>query len=127
MKADLQDLTALAAVLRAGGFRQAARARGESASTLSEAVRRLETRVGVRLINRTTRNVAATEAGLRLMERLGPALAEIEASLDVVNSFRDRPTGTLRRAIFSSRLRNPPGQRDRPAFDPGCGAAPLDL
>ena len=63
---------------------------------LSEAVRRLEAQLGVRLLNRTTRSVVPTEAGARLLERLGPALAEVEAALDVVNGFRDRPAGTLR-------------------------------
>lgn len=63
---------------------------------MSEAVRRLEARLGVRLLNRTTRSVAPTEAGVRLFERLAPALTEIEASLDVINTFRDRPAGTLR-------------------------------
>lgn len=94
--ADLQDLLAFVAVVEAGGFREAARASGTSASGLSEAVRRLESRLGVRLLNRTTRSVAATEAGARLAERLGPAFGEVEAALDVVNSFRDRPAGTLR-------------------------------
>ena len=96
MAADLGDLTAFAAVARAGGFRDAARATGGSASSLSEAVRRLEARLGVRLLNRTTRSVAPTEAGARLLDRLGPALGEVEAALDVVNGFRDRPAGTLR-------------------------------
>ncbi|MDB6011544.1 MAG: LysR family transcriptional regulator [Gammaproteobacteria bacterium] len=96
MAADLGDLTAFVAVARAGGFRDAARAIGSSASTLSEAVRRLETKVGVRLLNRTTRSVTPTEAGARLLDRLGPALVEVEAALDVVNGFRDRPAGTLR-------------------------------
>jgi DNA-binding transcriptional LysR family regulator len=96
MTADLRDLTAFAAVARAGGFRDAARASGSSASSLSEAVRRLEARFGVRLLNRTTRSVAPTEAGARLLDRLGPALREVEAALDVVNGFRDRPAGTLR-------------------------------
>jgi DNA-binding transcriptional LysR family regulator len=96
MTADLRDLTAFAAVARAGGFRDAARASGSSASSLSEAVRRLEARFGVRLLNRTTRSVAPTEASARLLDRLGPALREVEAALDVVNGFRDRPAGTLR-------------------------------
>ena len=96
MAADLGDLTAFAAVARAGGFRDAARATGGSASGLSEAVRRLEAKLGVRLLNRTTRSVAPTEAGARLLDRLGPALGEVEAALDVVNGFRDRPAGTLR-------------------------------
>ncbi|MET0308406.1 MAG: LysR substrate-binding domain-containing protein, partial [Sphingomonas sp.] len=83
-------------VARARGFRTAAVGRQVSASTLSQAVRRLEDRLGVRLLNRTTRSVAPTEAGARLLERLGPALSEVEAALDVVNMFRDRPAGTLK-------------------------------
>jgi DNA-binding transcriptional LysR family regulator len=59
-------------------------------------VRRLESRLGLRLLHRTTRHISPTEAGARLAERLAPALAEVEASLDVVNHFRDRPAGTLR-------------------------------
>jgi DNA-binding transcriptional LysR family regulator len=83
-------------VARAGGFREAARATDTSPSGLSEAVRRLESRLGVRLLNRTTRSVAPTEAGQRLLERLRPALTEVESALDVVNRFRDRPAGTLK-------------------------------
>ena len=90
------DLTAFMVAACGGGFRDGARASGSSASSLSEAVRRLETRLGVRLLNRTTRSVAPTEAGGRLLERLGPALGEVEAAVDVVNGFRDRPAGTLR-------------------------------
>lgn len=96
MKADLGDLIAFVAVARAGGFRDGARAAGASASGLSDAVRRLEAQLGVRLLNRTTRSVSATEAGQRLLERLTPALTEVEAALDVVNRFRDKPTGTLK-------------------------------
>ncbi|GLQ54163.1 LysR family transcriptional regulator [Devosia nitrariae] len=96
MKADLGDLNAFVAVARARGFRDAARQASLSASGLSEAVRRLETQLGVRLLNRTTRSVVPTEAGARLLEQLQPALIEVEAALDVVNSFRERPVGTLR-------------------------------
>ena len=96
MATDLNDLSAFVAVARAGGFRDAARVAGGSPSRLSEAVRRLEGRFGVRLLNRTTRSVALTEAGARLLERLAPALGEVEAATDAVNAFRDRPTGTLR-------------------------------
>jgi DNA-binding transcriptional LysR family regulator len=96
MKADLDDLKAFVAVARARGFREGARLSGSSASALSEAVRRLEAQLGVRLLNRTTRSVVLTEAGRGLLERLGPALAEMEAALDVVNGFRDRPVGALR-------------------------------
>ncbi len=96
MTIELSDLAAFVAVARSNGFRDAARTSGSSASSLSEAVRRLESKLGVRLLNRTTRSVAPTEAGARLLDRLGPALLEVEAALDVVNGFRDRPAGTLR-------------------------------
>ena len=96
MPPNLADLTAFVAVARAGGFRDASRKTDGSASSLSEAVRRLESTLGVRLLNRTTRSVMPTEAGARLLDRLGPALGEVEAALDVVNGFRDRPAGTLR-------------------------------
>lgn len=96
MAVEINDLAAFLAVARAGGFRDAARSSGVSASGLSTAVRRLEARLGVRLLNRTTRSVAPTEAGARLIERLAPALAEMEAALDVLNRFRDRPAGTLK-------------------------------
>jgi DNA-binding transcriptional LysR family regulator len=96
MAADIQDLLAFVAVVNAGGFREGARLSGKSASSLSDAVRRMEARLGVRLLNRTTRSVAPTEAGARLMERIVPALGEVESALDVVNDFRDRPSGTLK-------------------------------
>jgi DNA-binding transcriptional LysR family regulator len=96
MKVDLSDLNAFLAVSRAKGFREGARVSGSSASGLSEAVSRLEAQLGVRLLHRTTRSVVPTEAGQRLLERLGPALTEVESALDIVNIFRDKPAGTLR-------------------------------
>ncbi|GGZ08064.1 LysR family transcriptional regulator [Pseudoduganella plicata] len=110
MNVDLGDLQAFVAVARAGGFRDAARLGSVSASGLSEAVRRLEQRLGVRLLNRSTRSVVPTEAGRGLLERLGPAMREMEVALDVVNGFRDRPTGTLRLNVpmVATRLVLPP-------------------
>lgn len=102
---DLQDLSAFVAVVRAGGFREAARAGGGSASSLSAAVRRLEARLGVRLLNRTTRSVAPTEAGMQLAERLAPSLGEIGEALDLVNAFRDQPRGTLKLNVPGSVVR----------------------
>ncbi len=96
MAADVADLNAFLAVARARSFRGAARASGGSASGLSDAVRRLEEQLGVRLFHRTTRSVVPTEAGARLAERLGPALAEVDSALDVVNRYRERLAGTLR-------------------------------
>jgi DNA-binding transcriptional LysR family regulator len=92
----LSDLDAFSAVARRRSFRAAATLRGVSPSTLSDAVRRLEASLGVRLLNRTTRSVTPTEAGSRLLERLTPALSEINAALDAVNAFRLSPLGTLR-------------------------------
>lgn len=105
MKSDLGDLNAFLAVARARGFRDGARLSGMSASGLSEAVRRLEAQLDVRLLNRTTRSVVLTEAGQGLLERLGPALTEVEAALDVVNGFRDRPAGALRLNVPMSAAR----------------------
>ena len=94
--AELGDLAAFVAVASAGGYRDAARAGGRSASSLSEAVSRLEARLGVRLLHRTTRSIAPTEAGARLLDRLTPALGEVEAALDAVHGVSGRPAGTLR-------------------------------
>lgn len=107
---DLADLDAFAAVARARSFRGVAALRNVSPSSLSQAVKRLEERLGVRLLNRTTRSVTATEAGERLMTRLSPTLAELALALDEVNSFRDSPTGTLRLNVPSvaAKLSLPP-------------------
>src|ERR1700761_2210521 len=102
---ELNDLAAFVSVTRAGGFRDAARINGVSASSLSTAVRRLEARLGLRLLNRTTRSVAPTEAGLRLIEKLTPLFSEMEAALDVLNVFRDKPAGTLKLNVPSSAAR----------------------
>lgn len=96
MKLDLGNLTAFVTVARARGFREGARSSGISASRLSEQIRRLEAQLGVRLFNRTTRSVTLTEAGAGLLDRLSPAIDEMELALDVVNSFRDRPVGNLK-------------------------------
>ncbi|QCP54699.1 LysR family transcriptional regulator [Trinickia violacea] len=102
---EMNDLAAFVSVARAGGFRDAARISGVSASSLSAAVRRLETKLGLRLLNRTTRSVAPTEAGLRLIEKLTPLFSEMEAALDVLNVFRDKPSGTLKLNVPASAAR----------------------
>ncbi|MEX3934043.1 LysR family transcriptional regulator [Paraburkholderia phymatum] len=99
---ELNDLAAFFSVARAGGFRDAARISGVSASSLSIAVRRLETKLDLRLLNRTTRSVAPTEAGQRLIDKLTPLFSEMEAALDVLNVFRDKPSGTLKLNVPSS-------------------------
>lgn len=93
---DLPALDSFAAVARHRNFRRAAIERGVSASTLSQAVRELETRMGVRLLNRTTRSVALTDAGAALLERLGPALIEIGEAVSEARSAQAEPSGTLR-------------------------------
>jgi DNA-binding transcriptional LysR family regulator len=105
MATEFNDLAAFVSVARAGGFRDAGRISGVSASSLSVAVRRLEAKLGLRLLNRTTRSVAPTEAGLRLIEKLTPLFSEMEAALDVLNRFRDKPTGTLKLNVPSSAAR----------------------
>src|SRR5262245_29912391 len=93
---DLADLAAFAAVARQRSFRKAAALRSGSPSTLSGAVRRLEARLGVRLLNRTTRSVTPTEAGARLLDRLAPALGEVAAAVEGVGAAHDGLSGTLR-------------------------------
>lgn len=92
----LADLQTFATVARLRSFRKAAVELGVSPSALSHAMRKLEARLDVRLLHRTTRSVAPTEAGEQLLARLSPALLDIEAALEEVNAFRDSPLGTLR-------------------------------
>jgi len=94
--APLEDLAAFAAVVQHRGFRGAAAANGTSASRLSEAVRRLEERLGARLLHRTTRSCVPTEAGARLFDRLLPALQDIGGALAAVVETKDKPAGRLR-------------------------------
>lgn len=96
MPMDIALLHAVVAVAQAGGFREAARVTGSNPSKMSDSVRRAEQQLGVRLFHRTTRTVVLTEVGRALMERLLPAMTEVDAALDVVNRFRDTPSGTLR-------------------------------
>ncbi|SDG17245.1 MULTISPECIES: LysR family transcriptional regulator [Thalassobaculum] len=91
-----KDLEAFLAVARAGSFRQAATDRGVTPSALSQSLRALEERMQVRLLNRTTRSVALTEAGDLLQARLTPAFADIEAAVDEVLSLGGRPAGRVR-------------------------------
>jgi DNA-binding transcriptional LysR family regulator len=95
-KPSLGDLTALAAIAAHRSFRKAADELGLKPSTLSHMMRVLEQNLGVRLLNRTTRSVAPTEAGERLVGRLQPVLRDLDAALQEVDDFRGRPSGTLR-------------------------------
>ncbi|WP_422616117.1 LysR family transcriptional regulator [Ochrobactrum vermis] len=99
------DVEAFLLVARARGFREASRISGTSSSSLSDAVKRLEAGLGIRLLNRTTRSVRPTEAGRLLMERLGPAFSEIASALDQATSNRDRPAGSLKLNVPASAAR----------------------
>lgn len=93
---DLVDLTAFMAVAEERSFTRAAVKLGVSQSTLSHTVRRLEARLGFRLLTRTTRSVAPTIAGERLLAKLTPALADVEAEISALTEMRAIPTGTIR-------------------------------
>ncbi|MDX3973690.1 LysR family transcriptional regulator [Shinella sp.] len=93
---DLSELAAFEAVARHRSFRKASEERGVTASAISHAVSNLEARVGIRLLNRTTRNVSATDAGAMLLAQLSPALRDIGSALDALNQFRDTPFGKVR-------------------------------
>ena len=92
----LDSLDVFAAIVRCGGFRAAAAERGVSSAALSQSLSSLEEALGIRLLNRTTRSVAPTEAGVRLLERLEPALQDIRLAIDDLNQLREKPTGTIR-------------------------------
>lgn len=93
---DIADLTAFVMIAQAGSFTAAARQMGISQSALSQIVRRLEDRLDVRLLARTTRSVGPTAAGERLVARLAPMLRDLEEGLEELGEFRDRPRGHIR-------------------------------
>jgi len=95
-RGNLDDLLAFVAVARERSFTKAAAKLGVSQSALSHTLRALEARLGVRLLTRTTRSVAPTEAGERLLRAVGPRLEEIETELAALSAFRDKPAGTIR-------------------------------
>jgi DNA-binding transcriptional LysR family regulator len=95
-RGDLDDLLTFLAVGQERSFTRAAAKLGVSQSALSHTIRGLEDRLGVRLLTRTTRSVAPTEAGERLLDTLIPRFAEIEAELDALRELREKPAGTIR-------------------------------
>lgn len=92
----LDSFDVFASIVRCGGFRAAAIERGVSSSALSQTINALEEALGIRLLNRTTRSVSPTEAGQRLLDRLAPALGDIQLAIAEVGELRDSPSGTLR-------------------------------
>ena len=93
---NINDLIAFRAIARERSFTRAAAQIGVSPSALSHTIRGLEERIGVRLLTRTTRSVAPTQAGERLLATIGPRLDEIEAEVTAVSELRDKPAGTIR-------------------------------
>src|SRR5450631_4453056 len=95
-RANLGDLSAFVAVAGERSFTRAAAKLGVSQSALSHTIRELEARLGIRLLTRTTRSVAPTEAGERLLRTVAPRLAEIDAELAGLSDLREKPAGTIR-------------------------------
>jgi DNA-binding transcriptional LysR family regulator len=93
---EMADLTAFLVVAEERSFTRAAAKLGMTQSALSQLMRRLEKRLGLRLLTRTTRSVAPTDAGERLLQTLAPALANLDASLAALSELRDKPAGTIR-------------------------------
>jgi DNA-binding transcriptional LysR family regulator len=95
-KTDLSGLMAFVAIAQERSFRRAAARLGVTPPTLSHTMRELEAQVGIRLLNRTTRNVAPTEAGEHLLAQLVPAFTDIDTALESLNTFREQPQGLVR-------------------------------
>jgi DNA-binding transcriptional LysR family regulator len=95
------ELNAFVAVAEQTNFARAAAHLGIAASTISQTIRALEERLGMRLLNRTTRSVSLTDAGEKLLQRIRPAITELGAAVEDLNEFRDTPTGTLRLSVSS--------------------------
>lgn len=104
-RSDLVDLNAFRAVERLRSFTQAAVELGITTSALSHAVRNLETRLGVRLLNRTSRTVSPTEAGAKLATQLNAGFAQISDALAELNAFRDNPVGRIRLNVLNDGAR----------------------
>jgi DNA-binding transcriptional LysR family regulator len=101
---DFNDLLWFLAVAEERSFTRAAAKLGITQSTLSHTIKKLETRMGIRLLARTTRSVATTEAGETLRQSLAPRIAEIDAEIAALMSYRDRPAGTVRLTLSDHAL-----------------------
>ena len=101
----LTDLDAVLSIARLGSFRAAALELGMSTTALSNAIAKLEQRLGIRLFNRTTRSVSLTDGGTTFVERIGPAMTDIHDAMLAAQSLQDTPTGTLRINAIASAAR----------------------
>ena len=115
-KEDFNDLLWFLAVAYERSFTRAAAKLGVAQSTLSHTIKRLETRMGIRLLARTTRHVALTEAGERLRQSLAPRIAEIEADITALMEFRDKPSGTVRITLSDHALESVVWPKLRPVL-----------
>lgn len=103
-RTDFNQLTWFQAVAEERSFTKAAARLGVAQSTLSHAIKRLETRMGIRLLTRTTRNVATTAAGERLLQTIAPRMGEIEQEIAALTAFRDKPSGSIRLTLSDHAL-----------------------
>src|SRR5215212_5556245 len=115
-KADFNDLLWFLVVANERSFTKAAAKLGIAQSTLSHTIKRLEERMGLRLLTRTTRNLAPTEAGERLRQSLAPRIAEIEADIEALMAFRDKPSGTVRITLSDHALESVVWPKLRPVL-----------
>jgi DNA-binding transcriptional LysR family regulator len=113
---DLYDMLWFLAVAEERSFTRAAAKLGTSQSTLSQTIKRLETRMGLRLLARTTRSVSPTEAGERLMRTLAPHINDIEAEVDDLMAFRDKPSGLVRITLANYALESVVWPKLRPVM-----------
>src|SRR6201994_4324490 len=105
-RTDLNDIVAFIAVARERSFTRAAAQLGVSQSALSQTIRTFEARIGLRLLTRTTRSVAPTEAGERLLRIAGPRLDEITAEMAALSALKDKPSGTVRITMHDHALQS---------------------
>lgn len=103
-RTDFNQLTWFQAVAEERSFTKAAARLGVAQSTLSHAIKQLEARMGIRLLTRTTRNVATTVAGERLLQTIAPRMTEIEAEIAALTAFRDKPSGSIRLTLSDHAL-----------------------
>ncbi|CAN7603507.1 LysR family transcriptional regulator [Bosea sp. LjRoot9] len=113
---DFNDLIWFLAVAEERSFTRAAAKLGITQSTLSHTIKRLETRMGIRLLTRTTRSVAPTDAGERLKQSLAPRVAEVEAEIAALMAYRDKPAGTIRLTLSDHGLESVVWPKLRPVL-----------
>src|SRR6516165_9255438 len=104
-KLELTEVGAFVTVAEHGSFAKAAALLGMPRSSLSDTIRKLEEKLGVRLLNRTTRSVAVTEIGERLVAQMRPLLDGFDAIVEATNDFRDKPAGSLRLTVPRAAVR----------------------